>query len=114
MQKLVVLFIAIQMISCSTGKKLLQKTEILNAKIKFYSVADEGSKSKIKKIYAEVDSAGHKAFYSFYPNSLLVTTAKFPQTMLTLAYSGAEGYRPFTIQFFDCRTGKQTFHLYGT
>jgi hypothetical protein len=96
MQKLVFLFIVFQMFSCSTGKRLLQKTEILNAKVKFYSLAENGSKSKIKKIYAEVDSSGHKAFYSFYPNSLLVTTDRSPQTMLTLVYAGAEGYRPFT------------------
>jgi hypothetical protein len=96
MQKLAYLIIVFQMFSCSPRKKLLQKTELLDAKVKFYSIADKGNKTKIKKIYAYVDSSGHKSFYSFYPNSLLVTTGRSPQTMFTLVYTDAEGYRPFT------------------
>lgn len=112
MQKLVLLIIVFELFSCSTDKKLLQKTEVLNEKVKFYSLAEKGNRSKIKKIYADVDSAGHKSFYSFYPNSLLVTTDISPQTMLTLVYADAEGYKPFTT--FDSLIVEQANKLFAS
>jgi hypothetical protein len=112
MQKLVFLIIVFPMFSCSAGKKLLQRTEVLNAKVKFYSLAEKDNKSKIKKIYADVDSSGRKSFYSFYPNSLLVTTDRSPQTMLTLVYADAEGYRPFTT--FDSLIVDQANKLFAS
>jgi hypothetical protein len=112
MRKLAFLIIVFQLCSCATNKKLLQKTEILNEKVKFYSLAEKGNKTKIKKIYADVDSSGYKSFYSFYPNSLLVTSERSPQTMITLVFDDAEGYKPFTT--FDSLIVRQANKLFAS
>jgi hypothetical protein len=55
------------MFSCSAGKKLLQKTEVLNAKVKFYSLAEKDNKSKIKKSTQTLTAQVVNLFIAFIP-----------------------------------------------
>jgi hypothetical protein len=96
MRKLVILVLIIQFMGCTTGKRLLQKAVVLNEPVKFYSLTNSDNRSQIKKIIADVDSAGYKYYYSFYPGTLILTTQYSPQTKLELAYAGTVGFRPFT------------------
>jgi hypothetical protein len=62
--------------ACSGTIKLIYKSSTENEKISYYVEKMTTDNSDVKRIYASVDSNGHKSYYSFYPDNIVMTTDK--------------------------------------
>jgi hypothetical protein len=67
------LFIVFGVCSCTSNKKLIEKSQTEFGSIKFYAVKSPNDKSSVIKLYADVDSNGIRRFYSFYPKGIVMT-----------------------------------------
>lgn len=80
------ILITIAVCSCSTSKKLIEKSEIEYGNIKFFETNTQGDKSSINKVYADVDSNGIKRYYSFYTDRIVMTDERAKELSYTVLY----------------------------
>ena len=80
------LMVTIVILSCSTNKRLIDKSEILNGKIKFFETHTKEDKSSIPKVYADVESTGIKKYYSFYTDRIVMIDERGKNLSYTVIY----------------------------
>ena len=80
------LFILFGMCSCTSNKKLIEKSRTDFGKIKFYAVNSSNDNSSIDKLYAAVNSNGIRRYYSFYPKGIVMTDEKEKNVSYTVLF----------------------------
>ena len=78
--------IFISLFGCSSTVKLVNKSQTKYGEIKFYSEKDSKNSSSIKRIYASVEIANNKSYYSFYPEKIVKTTGTAKALIYTVFY----------------------------